>query len=241
MFLGPHDSWPRHSRPEAQAALTEARSAGWYFKPSKGHAFGRLRCRPVDVATQADSCSVPIYSTSGRSDGSETARVILSALRKCTHQIPSGVRSLDPLESADLARGKIVTTRRLLEAAESLLLKEDVLQDAAIIEAEILLKLEEDWPANIDDAVSRITRLEQLAATHDGEALAAAARANASDPWPPIQGARELRDRANESLAELSALVEEATGNSEQQRISGEHDELSQRLAILSRRIGTGR
>jgi len=34
-------AWPRHGRPQAAAALEEARLAGWWFRPSDGHSFGR--------------------------------------------------------------------------------------------------------------------------------------------------------------------------------------------------------
>lgn len=81
--LGPGEAWPTHSRPEARDALEEAAAAGWHLRPSTGHTFGRLTCPHLG---QPGACIVVVYSTAGPADGSETAKVIRRALRRCPHQ-----------------------------------------------------------------------------------------------------------------------------------------------------------
>ena len=131
MYLAPGDQWPLHSRPLARAALEEARAAGWWFRPSEGHTFGRLRCMPPEQDREKDACKVPVYSTSGPRDGSETARAIRDAVRKCGHDRDNQTsEQVDPEAAARLAAGALVIVARLIDATRALLRKDRALKEA---------------------------------------------------------------------------------------------------------------
>lgn len=239
MHLGPIDKWPTHSRPLARAALQEARATGWWFRPSSGHAFGRLRC---SAPGEGEACVVPIYSTSGPEDGSETARAIQDAIRKCPHGRREAPQDQMGAEgAAQLASGRLAQVARLIDAAGRLLGKEDALRRAEQLIDEALEHLEAGGPVEVTRVEAAAKELERLAAVEDGQALAAAAQAGRGEPWPPGKGAAELVSVAASTLAELSELTASAEGSGEEARLSAELARLEERLAAVSTRLGTGR
>lgn len=240
MYLAPGDQWPRHSRPQARAALEEARAAGWWFRPSAGHTFGRLRCTPPDQDPGNDACKVPVYSTSGPEDGSETSRAIRDALRKCPHhrggQVPE---ALTPDSAARLAAGALTLTARLIEAAQALLRKNQALTEADGVVEAALGRL--DDKAAIDQAEVAVSELERLARVEDARGLAAAAGADAGDPWPPVDGAQELFTLATERLKAAGSLVMAAQGAEEEGKLAAERGRLASLLQALSTQLGGDR
>lgn len=242
MYLGPADRWPAHPRAEARTALEEARATGWWFRPSEGHTFGRLRCAPPESAPTQDACIVPVYSTSGAEDGSDTARVIRDALRKCPHERNPGTQvEQDPESVARLAAGKLAQIAALIEAAEALRAKEAA--DRAAHEAieEALRQLAEDASATVDNLEDQTNELERLALVESGKAYAAASRANAADPWPPEDGMRELVSLARAKLAKIGGLIRAAGGSVEEGRLRAEQGRLNDRLERLSSRLSDSR
>lgn len=240
MYLAPRDQWPRHSRPLARAALEQARSQGWWFRPSEGHAFGRLRCRPPEQDPGNDACKVPVYSTSGPEDGSETARAILDALRKCPHdQGSQDCEAPTPEAAARIAAGALAITARLIEAAQALLRKDQVLTEADDLLEDALARL--DAGAEVDGVDAAVSELERLASVEDSHGLAAAAQAGAGDPWPPADGARELFTLAAERLRAVRDLVTAAKGAEEETKLAAECDRLASLLQALSSQLGVDR
>lgn len=232
MYLSPSDKWPAHPRPMARAALEEARSAGWWFEPSDGHSFGRLRCAPPSQASGDESCKVPIWSTSGAADGSDTARVIEDALRKCPHE-HAPPSATDPEAAARLAAGAQAHAARLIEAAAELLNKQRAIDQAeAILEAAV-----ESDDADETEAIETASDLEHRATLADGRALAAAAQAGAHDPWPPVDGADELLRLADDLLASTAQLVTDAAGSNDAGKLQAEQDRLVEWARTLSSQL----
>jgi hypothetical protein len=96
-WSGPTDPWPAHQRAEAQKALQHAREHGWWFKKPSSYLFGLITCQRPETGGEArlgeSECVEYIYSTGGPSDGSQTAKVIRDAVRRCKH------RTIEPAES----------------------------------------------------------------------------------------------------------------------------------------------
>ncbi len=231
MYRGKDESWPQHSRPEARRALEEARQAGWWFRPSSGHTFGRLRCLHPEQHLDAEACVVPIYSTSGSEDGSETARVVRDAVRKCAHERhPPPEPDLDPEGAAHLATGTLSQVEALAEAGEGLLDKAVALSEAGAVLEAALGELAVDSNAAIESSDEKLAALERKAFEADGRAYAAASRAVASDPWPPDEGAQELLDQARYAYDEAARLVAHATGSSKAAALNAEADRIRIRL-----------
>jgi hypothetical protein len=241
MYLGPTDRWPAHSRPQARAALEEARAAGWWFRPSGGHTFGRLRCVPPERDLEQEACVVPVYSTSGTADGSDTARVIRDAVRKCPHERDFGTDGgAHPEGAARLAAGKLAQIAGLVEAAEGLLAKEAADREADDVIEDALRRLAHDIDSPIDGLDERATELERLASLESGRAYAAASRVGAADPWPPRDGARELLQLARAGFKDAVDLVAAAGGSDDEGRVAAERDRLADRLERLSSLLGQG-
>ncbi len=183
-----------------------------------------------------DACKVPVYSTSGPEDGSETARAILDALRKCPHDRgEQGSDALAPERAGRLAAGALALTARLIEAAQALLRKDQVLNEAEDLLDAALGRL--DNGAEVDGVDAVVSELERLASVEDSRGLAAAAQAGAGDPWPPADGARELFVLATERLKAASDLVTAAKGAEEEGKLAAERDRLALLLQALSTQL----
>jgi hypothetical protein len=239
MYLGPDDRWPRHSRPRARAALEVARSAGWWFRPAEGHTFGRLRCLPPGRDADRQACIVPVYSTSGADDGSDTARVIHDAVRKCPHdRDPERDDGPDPETAARIAAGTLAQLGALVEAAEALLTTEVAVREANEAIDDALDQLADDNDVTTDDLDERVARLERRAFVSAGEAYSAASRAGVVDRWPPQDGARELLRLAKDGLQDAVGLVVVAAGSDDAQKVAAQCDRLQVRLNRLSGLLG---
>jgi hypothetical protein len=178
---------------------------------------------------------VPIWSTAGADDGSDTARVIRDAVRKCQHdRSQMAAFSPDPEAAARLAGGKLAEIAGLTEAAEALLAENRATQEAQEAVEEGLRRLAEDESADIGDLDERASELERQASGEDGRAYAAAARAGAHDPWPPREGARELLGLARGTLKETVGLVAGAVGSESETRLAARLARLQTRLSRLS-------
>lgn len=233
MYLGPTEAWLRHPRPQARAALEEARDAGWWFEHSeKGHAFGRLRCMPPDRDPDGTACKVMVFSTSGAADGSETARVIRDAVRKCPHDLSPLAQAPAPDTAARLASGKLAHTAALVEAAERLIASHATAKEAGMLFEDAVRRLDQGRAA--DELEGRIDKLEHESRSEGYRAQVAAMRAGAADPWPPKDGARELVGLARDVLDEAQQLIAAAEGSGEEARLGGERDSLSTRLDKVS-------
>lgn len=234
-YLDSGQSWPRHPRPQARAALEEARAAGWWFKPSgKGHAFGRLRCLHPESDSENDACKVAVYSTSGTEDGSDTARVVRDALRKCSHErSPATGVTTDCETAARLGSGVLAQVVPLLAAGEGLLANQRALAAADDL-VEMALRRLSDYPGMVvNDLDEQAAELERLAVVEERNAYASAARAGAADPWPPGDGAREVLELARHRLEAAVPLVTAAVGSSDQTRLERELERLQVRLEGL--------
>ena len=243
MFLGPADRWPKHPKSQARAALEEARAAGWWFAPSeRGHNFGRLRCLPPERDPDGDACKVPIFSTAGAGDGSDTALVIRDAVRKCPHDRGAVAdNGPDPEVAARLAAGKLAQLSALVEAAEALLAKESADRKANEVVEGALRELEHDGATRTDHLDNVVAELERLASGFDGRARAAASRAGAADPWPPHEGAWEVYRLAQTAFGEAVVLVNAAAGAEDERRVEAERDRLEVRLGRVSSLLETHR
>lgn len=187
-----------------------------------------------------DACKVPVFSTSGPEDGSETARAIRDALRKCPHdrgdQVPE---ALTPESAARLPAGALALTARLIEAAQALLRKDQAFNEAEDLLEAALGRLDDG--AAVDEAEAVISELERLARVEDARGLAAAAQADAGDPWPPVDGARELVALATERLKDAGDLIAAAQGADEETKLAAEHGRLAGLLQALSTRLDDDR
>jgi hypothetical protein len=233
MYLAPIEAWPRHPRPQARAALEEARDAGWWFEHStKGHAFGRLRCKPPDLDPDRDGCTMMVLSTSGSADGSDTARFVRDAIRKCPHDLSAPAQALTPPAAARRGSGRLAQVAALVEAAERLITAHSTAEEAGVMLEDALREL--DHGLATDELERRIGELERKAEDEGYRARAAALRAEAADPWPPKEGARELVGLARNILDETQDLIAAAGGSGEEAHLAAELDSLSTRLDRVS-------
>jgi hypothetical protein len=185
-----------------------------------------------------EACKVPVYSTSGAVDGSDTARVIRDALRKCPHERDAdGEDSPAPDSAARLAGGTLADVARLIDAADSLLAKEVALREVGEIIEAALDQIEEDADADTREIEGVAWELERLASIEDARGLAAASQAGAADPWPPGDGARELVGLAEARLTDADDLIPMAAGTEEQQELTFERDRLALRIERLSTQL----
>lgn len=234
-YLGPRDRWPRHQRPEAQIALSEARRDGWYLKPGAGsaHLFGRLRCRsPQELPTGA--CVVGVYSTSGARDGSDSAQVIRDALRTCPHhhEATETHEELAPEDAATEAAVLANRLRNLLTAASALLAEAEHHDEIDRLIADTMAPLAE--PTEADE--ERLQALEAAAASARGKGLAMGIAARV-EPWPPAEGLVEVLAIAEGVNVQLLAMISEAQGANAYSSLQGEAVWLGERLLALLRQI----
>jgi hypothetical protein len=187
--LGPEDAWPIHPRKEARDALFEARRQRWTLIEFSAHVFGKIQC----LVHTDPACEVTIFST-GRGDksGAVTAKIVRDKLRGCRNREGGN----EPVPPAD-PHGALVRAERLTEAAERLQMSERLrsqsedrlarAEDATDDEAGERL-LEEAYVADAGASV------EDRAAWHDAH------RFGLGEPWPPSEGAAELKEAALEQL-----------------------------------------
>lgn len=238
MYLEPTAIWPRHSRPEARAALEGARAAGWWFRPSQGHIFGLLRCMPPERDPTGAACKVPIFSTSGAKDGSNTAQAIRDAVRRCPHDRDQlDAEEPNPEVAARLAGGKLAEIARLVDAAEGLVQKDRALQAASEMIDRAAGWLIDDSDAPVDDLERQAEELERLANTADTVAFSAAAQVGVADPWPPDEGASELVALARAGLDDVAVLVATAAGSGDERKLGLKRDKLVSRLDRLTTQL----
>jgi hypothetical protein len=148
----PSEVWPRHSRPLAQKALSEARLAGWWLKKanSRSKIWGVITCGDPTLPG-ADRCSVSVMCTSGKPDGSSSKKAIDDVVSKCTHDRGSSNQN-DDLSKAETfvasAEWCVTAAEALAVAASHRDLVEDFLgqssTDLAAAETLVERALEED-------------------------------------------------------------------------------------------------
>lgn len=185
-YLGPGQRWPKHSRPEARAALREAAAAGWHLRKSDGHIFGTIKCPAMG---QPGECTKSVFSTSGSADGADTARAIRKALRNCPHRDSGEVDVVSEDEGlADPAIERMV--RRLIAAA-------DGLQRRSLATVELERAIDRDDVAAFDESSQRVVGADndaQIALTELGRPV---------DPWPPEVGRQELLDEVERLISRV--------------------------------------
>ena len=92
-WRGPHERWPTFGgKKDVSKALKKAKSVHrWWLRPSQGHVYGQMSCRPPGVKPRCDAQSV--YSTAPN-----TAHFIESMLRSCPHESPLADDEIAALE-----------------------------------------------------------------------------------------------------------------------------------------------
>jgi hypothetical protein len=215
-WLGPEDAWPVHQRKEAQDALADAKGQGWSLVEFSAHAFGKIRCPHHNEP----ACEVTIF-TSGRGDksGAATAKVIHDGLRTCKNRGGATDRPApsNPHEAILRAERLTVAAERL-RRSEWLRLRSD----------ERIARAEETAESGAADRfLDEAYEADQRASVEDSAARADASRFGLGDPWPPADGAAELRNAAQEQF-EIAAGVLSRVENSE---------EFEVRLQLLKRRL----
>lgn len=194
-WKSPNDQWEQHSRPRARAALAAARKAGWWLKKSSGSAkpWGVITCGDPALPL-AERCYTTILSTSGSSDGSETAEYINDFVRSCTHERTS-TAEVDALADAE---NLVASASRCLDAARSL------------IEAKAHRNLVEDYLEQVesaadeaDDLLAKALAEEEMA---DGAEVAASESAGAAGTSTSV-GWAGFAERARDKAGEAKGLV----------------------------------
>ncbi|VAX38729.1 hypothetical protein MNBD_PLANCTO02-1390 [hydrothermal vent metagenome] len=75
---------PRHPNKHIQKSIQYAKSLGWRFKLSDGHAWGRLLCPEKSLA----GCIISVWSTPRNSENH--ARQLVRKIKNCPHATTSG-------------------------------------------------------------------------------------------------------------------------------------------------------
>lgn len=226
-WLSSTEVWPKHKGSLAEAALGEARDAGWLFR-SGGH-FGTIKCCEDTGQPGHDPCRLSIFGSSGPADGSETAKQIRSSIRKCPHRDRTAPSTTDVETELRSARQSEAHLDRLIAAGIKLTEAEGFSAQAA----SALKK------AYRDDSLEHLAEAERLtgwAEERSGEALSHAAYAGRVHPWPPAEGAAELAQEAMkivETLRRTLGALGPDDGRAERDRLATA--ELS--LQILQARL----
>lgn len=192
----PSRVWPRHSRPQAQLALEEARRASWYLKKSSGRAkvWGVITCQDPDKVTADDRCSTSVMSTSGPEDGSETAKALRGCMRRCTHQrvVPAADAQLA------IARSLLDAADRCLDIVDNLI-RADSHRDLAMDFLDQCVTNTEEADRLLADA--EIAERQQVLATAEAEETALAAGVG----WPvdPLRTIAEAEELSSQALSAL--------------------------------------
>lgn len=216
-WYGADDRWPRHTDSAFRGALDKARRAGWLFRESTGHGFGRVYCRPP---SDGEYCMVTVYSTGrGREN---VARDLAKRVDHCRH--------LSLADSAALGGAERYLDRaeQLIAAAEGLLAKaamEDRLTEA-LARAEELLDSANEHVAEFDTLV-------EAAKNYDDGVRVVAAEVRVV--------LQSLDVDANIGSATLLEQAEEATNEaSEQAKLvvrATASDAVKRRIATVRRQI----
>jgi hypothetical protein len=117
-WTSPSEAWPRHERPLAQKALSEARLAGWWLKKASARSkvWGVITCGQPTLPGE-ERCSVSVMCTSGRPDGSSSKKAIDGAVSRCPHDRGSA-RQEDLLSKAETL---VMSAEFCVKAAEALM------------------------------------------------------------------------------------------------------------------------
>lgn len=194
-FMGADQPWPEHKSPGARRALLAAKEAGWRFRPATGHSFGTLKCPDLD-----DPCRVAVYSTSGSRDGSDTAKLILRAVRGCNH----GGERVEP-------DGSSVDDEDLVRMVDLLLDAAAALAERSAIEARVMTAAEADDGDAFEMFGQRFVQADNDAAVRF------AALGRPTEPWPPAVAAHEL---VNEAERCASVAVDPTLGAALSSRVA---------------------
>lgn len=214
-WYGPDDPWPAHPKPWFRDALAEARDAGWYLRQSSAHSFGVTACETEGT----ERCIFPVYST-GKA-GESAARELIKKVHQCPHR----TRGAAPRgREGHLRRAAhlLGQAERLLDAAERLLLRDELSQHAATLLADAVGRAYE-----AEGLLSEAEVFEDDAAAQAGEARSLVAEAGHADV--ELQPAA-LADSASEAASEAGRRLARV-GNSREKRL------LSSRLDVVRHRI----
>lgn len=200
---GPHDTWPSHDGKEVDAALDQAKQAGFTLRQPAGH-WGTLFCPCGNRDHKAQ-----LYATArGPRDGSHTAKFIRGEIRRFSAEHAS--------EIPDQLKEPEETIEQLLKRANILCSSYEDLVAAQRFDA----RAERTLAAGIasggddDDVLEEAEQLTRRAAHSDARSQAFAARYGlAGPPWPPERGAAVLRDEACKAL--LQARKALSTGQTD--------------------------
>jgi hypothetical protein len=220
-WKSPNDQWDQHSRPQARAALAAARKAGWWLKKANASAkpWGVITCGDP-AAPIAERCSTSILSTSGSSDGSETAEYINNFVRSCTHQRTTTAEAdilSDAEELVASASNCLTAARSLIEAKAHRDLVEDYLKEVEAVtnEADGLLAralAEEEMADSAELAASKSTDAAGTSTSIGWAGLAERARDQAGEAKGMVAGdssreARLLKSRCDDIRNNARALL----------------------------------
>lgn len=219
-WLGSDSEWPIHSRPEAQRALAAARVRGFQFRGSNGHTFGRLRC-------PGGGCVMSVYSTSGASDGSQTAVEIQRFVRRCPHLAPSDDAALVVVADAHVIGER---TNHLLDSAEHL-----IEADRRAAEAEELMSAAES-----DEEAEAALEAHDQSRREQQMALVSYAVDNEVGSWPPDDGAREILSAVADNLKYMASVIEGNAGVPDVVELAQKLDGHVKRHAFLTGQLSGG-
>ncbi|MEV0731297.1 hypothetical protein [Polymorphospora sp. NPDC050346] len=155
LWYGPDDQWPRHDHPSFRNAFRVARKAGWHFRGTLGHGFGRAYCGRVDRGGEV--CKVIVNSTP--KDPESRVKDLLRAVRDCPHRYAGQTSQLG------LAGRLLDDADRLLDAAERM-----VAADLAARRAGDRLRRAEELVQLAEENADEFDRLLREAADFEAEA-----------------------------------------------------------------------
>lgn len=220
-WKSPSEQWDQHSRPRARAALAAARSAGWWLKKSSASAkpWGVITCGDPALPL-AERCCTSVLSTSGSSDGSETAEYINKFVRSCAHERTS-TAEIDALADAEnlvaSASGCLDAARSLIDAKAHRNLVEDYLEQVEFTADEADDRLakalaEEEMADGAEDAASESARAAGTSTSVGSTGLAERASGQAVEAKGLVSGdssreARLLKDRCDDIRNTARALL----------------------------------
>lgn len=206
-YLPPSATWPEHPRPLAREALNEARRAGWWLKQGS-HDFGVLLCGEPG---SEERCKIPVFSTSGPADGSETAKNIRRGLKKCPHyaDVPVDVNVNVNVNVNEALRN----TEQLLRSIVDLRRADAHENDAIALQDRYL---------ETGDETLEVAAFEALEAAEEARRRAhdAALRGEYYSDWRPDDARSDLIESAVQWLEALSSAKESGHLSADEQEKS---------------------